>query len=164
MKRIITIICTLALVLSAQSCGIFGQSSSEPNEAALNATVESGIYVSVNTIMGKLGRPIQSVDGYYLQIKDGKVNSYLPFFGESYVSAGYGTASGIMFEDCPVQVYEGQNKHSRVWTFVAHQGQERIDVTLEFTESGSATLTCRSNTRSMMRYLGEVTTPPSKKK
>lgn len=163
MKRIFTIILSAAIALAVQSCGVFGQSSAEPNEAVLNASPSNGIYVSVNTIMGKIGRPVHSIDGYYLQVKDGKVYSYLPFFGESYYSTGYGKSSGIEFDGCPVSITESQTRHSRVWSFTAKQDQETIEVTLEFTESGGATVTCRSSHRSMMRYLGEVTTPPSKK-
>lgn len=163
MKRILTIILSAAIALAVQSCGVFGQSSAEPNEAVLNASPSNGIYVSVNTIMGKIGRPVHSIDGYYLQVKDGKVYSYLPFIGESYYSTGYGKSSGIEFDGCPVSITESQTRHSRVWSFTARQDQETIEVTLEFTESGGATVTCRSNHRSMMRYLGEVTTPPSKK-
>lgn len=163
MRFFYSIICALALLTSVQSCSIFGQTSAEPSEAVLNASPENGIYISVNTIIGKMGRPIHSVDGYYLRIRDGKLSSYLPFFGESYFSAGYGTSSGIMFEDCPVQVSESTTKHARVWSFTGVQDQERIDVTVEFTESGSATVTCQSNRRSMMRYLGEVVTPPADK-
>jgi len=136
------------------SCGIFGPS--EPSEVALAASPETGIYISINTIMGKSGRSIHSCDGYFLSIKDGKAKSYLPFFGEVYYTVGYGTSPGIVFEDCPVEVREVIRKNTKAYEFVGTMSGEQIHVYFEYGESGNATITCNSDRRSMMRYMGEV--------
>lgn len=161
MKHILLILSAIALMMTAASCGVLSSSSDEVNAAVANATVENGIYVSVTTILPQTGSALHRTDGYYLQIKDGKVTSYLPFFGTSYSSDVYGKASGIDFDHYPVTISETQKKNSRIWTFEAKQEQELIQVTLEFTNSGMANISCRSNRRSVMRYVGNVETPPT---
>ena len=146
----------IPVLFLAVSCGILSHSDDKVCEAAANASVEEGIRISVNTIIGIKGSPIHSSDGYYLSVKDGKAKSHLPFFGEAYQVAGYGTASGIDFDDCPVSVSESSRKDCRIWSFTGRIGHERIDVTIEFYESGSATVTCLSDIRSAMIYHGEV--------
>ena len=161
MKRLISTVILAVAILATQSCGVM--TPSQPNELAVNAKVETGIYITVNSIYGKSGRPVFSSGEYYLNIEDSKVSSYLPFFGESYgATSGYGTTSGIEFDKYPVRITETRDREMRVWTFTAEQGQESIKVTIEFSDSGNASITCTSSTRSVMRYSGEITSRPER--
>ena len=149
----------MAAILLA-GCGVSGAMAEA--EAETEALVETfvqnhEIYVEVDMIYPQKGRPIQTTDGYYVKIKDGVANSYLPFFGESYMSAGYGENPQIEYKDCPVDVVETvARKGMHTWTFTGKSGNSQVTTKIEFFTSGSATITCMSSQRSPMTYHGTV--------
>lgn len=161
MKKLFLLISILGIMVN--SCGLLAPSAPDP--LAVNATVESGIYVTVNTIIPSNGPSKYTSDGYYLDIQDGKLNTYLPFFGTSNnPAAAYGSSnSGIIVEDKPVEIVETERKGLRVWSFSARNDQEIFRFTLDFSDSGKASITVNSNYRSVMRYNCDVTERPAKK-
>lgn len=160
MKRLFHAFCLIGTIFMTASCGIFAPSAPDP--LAAEATVESGIYVTVNTIIPSTGRTVHTSDGYYLSIKDGKASSYLPFIGTSYsATSAYGGESGYILKDEAVQITESEKKGIRSWDFTVKRGTETIRFTLDFSDSGKATITALSTVRSLMRYNGDVTEQPA---
>ena len=158
---------SLAAVLSA-GCGVSGalaEADKETQELVEADIQNHEIYINIDTIHPLKGSPIHTADGYYIQVKDGKANSYLPFFGESYVATFGGTdGPEITYKDCPVDVEESVNsKGKHTWTFTGKAGDGEVTTRIEFFTSGSATVTCSSSRRTAMTYLGTVTEAPHKK-
>lgn len=160
--RLFTLLAISATLLVAVGCGATKTLSDSEKEA--QALVESyvqnhEIYIEVESIQSSRGGIRHTTDGYFLKIKDGKANSYLPFMGEAYM-ANYGSLDKpeIEFKDCPVTVDETVNsKGKHTWTFVGKSGDVDVQTKIEFFSSGMASITCTSMKRTPMYYHGTVT-------
>lgn len=163
------LISILAVSVMSASCGILAQINEENLKEAqgyvAKALDEHELAIEVNRILPSRGPAITSQDGYYLKVRDGKVNAYLPFFGTSY-SAPIGTDDvGIKFEDCPIVIDDSQSKPSKgkyVWFFEAKCRMEKVYVTVTFWDNGSADIMCRPMNRSHMGYSGNLIAFPEK--
>lgn len=163
-------IVSAAVVLLA-GCGIFNGSSSEldvtAEELVADALENGNLRFVVDYVQSSRGMGNRSFDGYYLTIKDGKVKSYLPFFGVNYAPAVYGTEpSGIQFEDFPIAIDDSRSKPEKgkyVWRFLAKSGRETVDATITFFSNGTADLVCVPNNRTTMRYSGRLERIPEEK-
>lgn len=166
MKKI-RFIALLAAVVSLSSCGVLAsieeESIKEAHAYVTKALSDKELAIEVNTIMPSAGPSIQTVDGYYLKIKDGKVYSYLPFIGSSF-SAPFGTDDlGIKFDGCPITVNTRESRPSKgkyVWRFEAVNNNEKVDVTVTFWDSGSADIMCHPVNSSIMNYAGNLIAYP----
>ena len=159
-KYSLFVLCVAALL--AVGCGLsaaLSEAEKETQELVESYVENHELFISVDTIIPHRGSPIHTFDGYFLKIKDGEANSYLPFFGESYVSMYGGVDKPeIEYKDCPVQVYESVNSRGKhTWAFTGKSNGVDVTTTIEFFSSGYATITCTSPKRSMMRYKGTIT-------
>lgn len=168
MKSFKIILAALAAMMLS-GCGILSSGlSTEPDPSAQElvaaALDEEMLKFEVDYIIPARGTSRHSTDGYSLTIKDGKVSSYLPFFGVSYQSTPYGNEpSGIKFDNCPVNIDKSLSRPEKgkyVWRFVALSGRERVDVTLTFFSNGSASLSCHPANRSKMDFNGDLVRVP----
>lgn len=138
--------------------------------ALVNDAVNAqNLSVEINYINPAYGPARPSADGYHLTIKDGIVNSYLPFFGVSHGTAGvYGMEpAGIEFKDCPVEINTLASKPGKgkyVYSFIARSGNEKVAVSITFWTNGSAQISCNPENRSIMSYSGILTKIPEPKK
>ena len=157
MRRLVLFAMTAVLLAGCGVSGMLSESDKETEALVASCVDNHEIYIEVSTIYPQKGRPIQTADGYYLSVKDGVANSYLPFFGESYMAAGYGDSPQIEYKDCPVEVSESVSaKGKHTWTFSGMIKGSLVTTSVEFFSSGSAEITCTSSNRSIMRYLGTV--------
>lgn len=168
MKTIkILFIASIALLMA--SCGVAGSGNdnSQPTDLVMNAINQQELSVEVTYINPMRGPSRPSTDGYRITVRDGKVSSYLPFFGISRMASGYGMEpAGIEFKDYPVMIDERQSNPAKgkyVWQFEAKSGSERVLVVLTFWNNGSAQIMCNPANRSVMNYSGELVALPEKK-
>lgn len=168
MKKI-RFIALLAAAAFAASCGALAsleeESIKEAHSYVAKALAEQELAIEVNTIMPSAGPSIHTVDGYYLKIKDGKVDSYLPFIGSSF-SAPFGTDDiGFKFNECPISVNTKDSRPSKgkyVWRFEAVNNNEKVNVTVTFWDNGNADIMCHSINSSIMNYSGNLIAYPEK--
>lgn len=162
----------LPFVMVFSSCGAMTAvtDSHDSSSATLVAdALENGnICLEVSYIVPSKGPSRASNDGYKLTVKDGKVNSNLPFFGENFAPAVYGTdPSGIKFDDYSVQIDKSKSKPGKgqyVWSFEAKSGHENVEVTITFYDNGRFQLVCIPANRSIMNYSGTLVEMPEEKK
>lgn len=160
----IRIMAVIALVLAATSCGILAEAQAEEDaigaECTARALEQGELCFEVDRILPMRGPSFPSNDGYRITVKDGEVDGFLPFFGESYTSVVYGSDNtGIKFEHCPVYIDESQSKPSKgkyVWNFAARSGMEKVYVTITFFSNGSADVSCKPTNRTLMNYNGRL--------
>lgn len=168
MKSLKIFLAALAAIMlsgcSILSSGLSKEPDPSAQELVIAALDEEMLKFEVDYIIPDRGASRSSNYGYFLTIKDGKVSSYLPFFGVSYQSSPYGTEpSGIEFDNCPVNIDKSLSRPEKgkyVWRFVALSGRERVDVTLTFFDNGSASLSCHPANRSNMNYNGDLVSIP----
>lgn len=137
----------------------------EMEELVDDAVNDRSLSIEVNYINPAHGPSRPSTDGYRITIRDGKANSYLPFFGVSRGSAGvYGIEpAGIEFKDYPVEIDDRGSKPEKgkyVYNFIAKSGNERVAVSITFWANGSAQISCNPENRSVMNYSGTLTRIP----
>lgn len=167
--RNIKFIVMLAAAAILTSCGALAaieeESIKEAKVYVKKALDKQELAIEVNTILPSAGPSIHSVDGYYLKIKDGKADSYLPFFGSSF-SAPFGTDDmGIKFDACPVKIDKSESKPSKgkyVWRFEAVSNNEKVNVTVTFWDNGNADIMCHRINSSIMNYSGNLIAYPEK--
>lgn len=169
MKRFIVII-SLLPALMIQSCSIFKGMSAEELEARQNAVMTAianmDMTIEVGTIHPMSGSPIHSNGEYSLTIRDGKVSSYLPFFGVSRNFTYGSTDSGIKFKDAPIRpnVYASPKKKDlTIIEFQAKSFDDVWDVTVELWNNGKATIMCVTREKTPMHYDGELSFYDEKK-
>lgn len=160
---------TLAAAVVLSSCSAFSAMQAESDAAAAalynDVCTLGSLNIEVTQIQPARGRLIHSSDGYTLRIKDGVVNAYLPFIGESYTAVLGSDVQGIQFKDCKAEalaVKSDPDKGKSVWTFRALSGREYVDVTLTIWSNGAADIHCRPYNRSVMNYSGYLRPMPVK--
>lgn len=149
----------------AASCGILFDTTTPEEEKALAESVSRSVSdmdfrIDVSTVLPMAGPAIQTFGEYFLEIRDGKVTSYLPFRGTSTI-ASFGGPSGIEFEDYPIKPkVSGQRKKdtpTRI-RFDAESGSDKWEVTIEIWDNGTASIDCNNAYKSPMRYQGNLRT------
>lgn len=147
---------TLAILFTMLS--VLMSVAEDENPAAIKAIKAQDVTITVDMIC-PVGMPsISSMDGYTLSVKDGKVNAYLPFFGEVHSAMFAGADEpGIKFEDCPVELRVDDSKADKgkyVWAFEAKSGSENVQVYITLFTNGSADINCSPSNRSSISYSG----------
>lgn len=154
MKKILTL--TLCLLTMT---GMFANANGDNEEKAKTvAAIKSlNFRVDINTILGS-GMTIQDSGSYFLEIKDGRVKSYMPFIGESHGGSTMGDQS-LSFDE-PVNVKVDKSKAAKeglyTLTFTAKANSGKWEVRIEAYDSGSVTITCNSSTKTPMTYWGDI--------
>lgn len=130
------------------------------SELTQKALDEREMTIVVNYINPVGSASFVSTDGYRLKISDGKVSAHLPYFGRSYAPMLYGAdETGIVFDDCEIEIKEDYTKASRgkyFWRFEAKSGNENIQVLITFGNDGSAQIFCNCTNRSSISYNGDI--------
>lgn len=168
--KTLRILMALAIIALIPSCASMARMQQEADEEAYalycDALQTGNLCVEVDHINPMRGPSIYSSDGYYLSIKDGVVNSYLPFFGVTHSAPIYGIdPSGIEFKNFPVEYFDVKSNPAKgryEWSFVAKSGNEPVYVTLTFWENGSAQILCKPQNRTTMNYSGFLKALPEK--
>lgn len=95
----------------------------------------------------------------FLKIEGDSITSYLPFYGERHMGAGYGGRDNTIAFDGEMQDYEAvwnDAKQRYNITFKAKSHNEKFDVMITLFPNNSSTIVLTSSSRSAMRYTGKV--------
>lgn len=94
---------------------------------------------------------------YNVVLKDGKVDSYLPYRGRAY-SAEYGGSSSPMVFESPIEDYsvEEGKKGKVIIKFTARNKNDVIVFTFTVTPDGSTSLSVSSTNRQHISYQGDL--------
>ncbi|MDX8337902.1 DUF4251 domain-containing protein [Draconibacterium sp. IB214405] len=100
----------------------------------------------------------RSITNYSISIKDGNLDSYLPYVGRAY-SAGYGSASGspLVFNS-PIEDYKVKETKKGGYNIsfrVRNQG-DVVDYSINVSSNGSASLNVKSNNKQHISYYGNL--------
>lgn len=103
------------------------------------------------------GRSQTLTTPYSVTVKDGKVDSYLPYFGRAYNASYGGTDSPMIFE-APIENYtvEDAKKGGYTIKFSARNKNDRIEFTFNVSSNGSSTLSVNSTNRQHISYYGDL--------
>lgn len=101
-------------------------------------------------------RPIMS--DFWLEMKEGSVNSYLPYFGQVHMPSVYSIDEGLNFET-PIQNYakrRNDRKHRTEIQFNAKSPDDYYSYAIYVYDDGNAEISVHSNRRDAIRYSGEL--------
>lgn len=112
---------------------------------------------SATQMLPSKGRSRTLTDPYAVTLKDGNVDSYLPYFGTAY-SASYGGSDSPMVFEAPMENYsqEEGKKGSVIIKFRAKNKNDTIDFTFTISPNGSASLSVNSTNRQHISYYGDL--------
>ena len=101
-------------------------------------------------------RPIMS--DFWLEMKEGSVNSYLPYFGQVHMPSLYSIDEGLNFET-PILNYtkrRNERKHRTEIQFNAKSRDDYYAYSIYIYDDGNADISVHSNRRDAIRYSGEL--------
>ena len=111
------------------------------------------------------GRTRTLVTPYNVILKDGEVNSYLPYFGRAY-SVDYGSTDSPMIFEAPIADYSVENGKKGGYTvkFSAKNKNDNIEFIFSIGETGSVSLRVNSTNRQFISYHGDLVLIEEKEK
>ncbi|WP_167618833.1 DUF4251 domain-containing protein [Maribellus sediminis] len=120
---------------------------------------------SATQMLPAKGRSRSLTTSYSVILKDKKVDSYLPYFGEAY-QADYGsTDSPLQFiSDITEYSIEDWKKGGWIIKFRAKNKNDVINFTFTISETGSSSLNVISTNRQSISYYGDLEEIPKKEK
>ena len=153
------------------SCGTSANSTQkdQPQQNVVESLDSLDIYIVINRIIPKSMPPRESMDGYFLSIKDGVLTCYLPFIGSAHGSFLNSNEIAIDVENTPVDVKVTKNPPKRnsyaVLEFSAPSKykSEVFVFTVEIYGNGNARLSVESIQRDFINYAGNLEKRPEKK-
>ena len=172
MKKFRIILILLAACLIAGSCGSFSKASRAEREAERQLcaqAITAGNFVLDITQIIPRGFPSRTSTGEYaLRLKDGVVDTRLPFIGESR-TATYGSVDeiSIVFDSEKVDLHKDFSNAAKGeyrYTFQGGKGQDKWTVYLQLYDNGRANINCTSRTGRYMSYLANILVPENEKK
>ena len=101
---------------------------------------------------------------YNIVVKDGQLDSYLPYFGRAYRAEYGSTESPLIFKN-EISDYKVEPAKKNGWTikFKTSNKNDRLDYTLLVAESGSSTLNINSTDRQAISFHGNLVEIEEKK-
>ncbi|WP_297093694.1 DUF4251 domain-containing protein [uncultured Draconibacterium sp.] len=102
---------------------------------------------------------------YNVVLKDGEVDSYLPYFGRAY-SADYGSTDSPMIFEAPISDYSVEDAKKGGYTikFSAKNKNDNVEYTFAVSANGSASLRVNSTNRQFISYQGDLVPIEEKEK
>jgi hypothetical protein len=148
----------LLVAVAVCGCGSVMKKSADPETAAaVAARVESGNYrIYFGDMDSRLNWPIMEDNKWNIELKDGILYSYLPYFGQAYVPVT-GPQKGLDF-DAPVQEYsvKAGRKGSLTVDFWVDSDDDRYNYRLTVYPSGSAYLRVNPDIKSSVGFSGKL--------
>jgi hypothetical protein len=162
----------LATCLIAASCGTVSQASRAEREAErqmLVQAIEAGNFVLDITQIIPRGYPSRSSTGEYaLRLKDGVVDTRLPYLGDSRTPTYGGVDEiSIVFDSEKVALrkdFSDAGKGEYRYQFQGGKGQDTWTVNLQLYDNGRANIGCSSRSGRYMSYLANILVPVDEKK
>ena len=150
----------LAVALTVSSCGILSSETKEEKVAreareaqlVLN-NIQSGNFTIDIDRMYPIRGTSQHVTNYSVSVKNGELNSHLPYFGQAW-RVPYGGGHGLTFK-APVVTYNVMNRNDgyEVRIYVKTDEDQHI-YTLTVFPNGRASLDVQSQNRERISYGG----------
>lgn len=102
---------------------------------------------------------------YNVVLKDGNVDSYLPYMGVAH-SASYGGTDSPMIFEAPIEKYsvEDGKKGGYIIKFTAKNKNDIINYTFNVSSNGSTSLSVNSSNRQHISYRGDLVPRKEEKK
>ena len=148
------------------SCGIYRQTAEE-RLALIEAIEQPDVILDITQIL-PFGYPSRSSTGEYaLRIQGNKVNTRLPFIGDSRVAVFSTDEISIVFEDEEVELqhdFSGADHGEYQFLFKGGKGQDKWKVYLQLFDSGNAYIRCTSTSGRKMSYVANIVIPEHGKK
>ena len=173
MKTIFVKLCVAIFAFAALcSCGISADSTQkdQPLQNVVDNLDSVDLYIVINRIIPKYMPPRESMDGYFLSLKDGILTCYLPFIGSAHGAFLNSNEIAIDVEDTPVDVKVTKNPPKRssyaVLEFSAPSKykSEVFVFTVEIYSNGNTRLSVESIQRDFINYAGKLEKRPERKK
>ena len=164
MKNILTVLVLSMAGLILSSCGASYRASQEAERQAIVATLEQcNFNLEITRIIPRGYPSRQSLGEYKLSLKDGVVDTRLPYIGDSY-SATFGSEEiSIVFKKEKVTVLKdfslaaSQGKY--LYQFKGGEGNYKWTVDIQIFDSGSASISCACADGRFMSYYATVVLP-----
>lgn len=108
------------------------------------------------------GNTISRIDvtgeGYFIKLNGENVAANLPYFGERQMGGGYGSDTGIKFNQTArdLSIVKDAEKHSYVVSFSVDNSTESYFFTIDLGTNLNSTVWVRSSHRNRIRYTGNV--------
>lgn len=99
----------------------------------------------------------------FMKFRPDVIESYLPFYGNANIGAGYGGDEAMKFTGKPENftITKGKKNYRCSAIVKGERDTYRISLTVRF--GGTASLTIISNNRSIISYSGDIIAPETKK-
>lgn len=95
-------------------------------------------------------------NNYFVKFESDLIESFMPFFGRAFNSAGYGSDNGVKFKEKPKTFTINKAKKNYEIVAVVSDKNETYNLTLTVSFRGSASLFIASNNRSNISYQGDL--------
>ncbi|WP_319480668.1 DUF4251 domain-containing protein [uncultured Draconibacterium sp.] len=172
MKRII-LFCFLIfsiVALNAQDKKLTRKEKKAQREAMLTKQTKELIEANAwqfnaTQMLPSSGRTRSLTTPYNVVLKDGEVNSYLPFFGRAY-SVDYGSTDSPMIFEAPVTDYTVKDAKKGGYTvkFSAKNKNDNVEFIFSIGTTGSVSLRVNSTNRQFISYHGDLVPIEEKEK
>jgi len=98
------------------------------------------------------------MSGFFLGVSNDTITAHLPFFGRAFVAPSNPAEGGIRFESTDFSYrLEAGRRGGWIAHIAIYDAARRIDLVLDITASGSATLTVNDNIRQQISFRGYIT-------
>lgn len=134
----------------------------EAETAAVKKIVDNGvILIDIERIQASKGPVRNSTDGYTLKIEDGKLTTYLPYFGQVHMSPIDPSKLSIDIKDQEVTIKKTYSeKRGYNLKFTARMDAESFDFSIDISNSGYTNISLNSSKRDFISYSGELNLEP----
>ena len=154
MKKILAIVATLCGIIA---CGTLTQTPEElaQDAAKVQQRLDSRRYiVNINYVRPSRGAGSAVTSSYSLTVNEGKVVSYLPYFGVAR-NLPYGVGNGLNFKGdiSNYQELKAPRDRRRI-LFTTSNGDDTLTYQLDVFDNGRASISVRSNNRDTIDYDG----------
>lgn len=153
----------LAVAVIAAGCGVLGESredriAREAREAQMvrEAIANQEFTIDVDQMLPARGPSKMLSTPYSLTVKDGKIGSYLPYFGQAW-NVPYGGGHALNF-DAEIGSYSSQETKPGVYDvniFVRTDEDEHL-YTLRIFDNGRTSIEVRSRNRDRISFMGQM--------
>ena len=168
MKNIRTVLIFLLAGLILSSCGTSNRAerkaAKEAERQAIVATLEQCNFdLEITRILPRGYPSRQTLGEYKLSLKDGVVDTRLPYIGDSYSATIGGEEISVVFNKEKVTVLKdfslaaSQGKY--LYQFKGGEGHYKWTVDIQIFDSGSATITCSCSDGRFMGYYANLVLP-----
>lgn len=158
-KSVIAAVLTVLLVgVAATGCSSQKKMISSAEESSLlKESVESGEYkIYVDRMYPASGKSRPVSYGYYVEVRNDSVFSYLPYYGQAY-SAPYGGGEGLIFESA-VRNYrlEYGSKGEANISFDTRTSEDAYRFSISVFPGGSSSINVNPNNKQSINFSGKL--------